>query len=83
MALNKKSEGLTLNVIVIAVLVLLVLIVLILIFSGRLGLFNQGINQCPPGSQDDKPLPKCAEGVIPSKVVSEKGVLMYCCPTPT
>jgi hypothetical protein len=40
-----KGQGLSLNAIVIAALVLIVLVVLVMIFTGRLGVFNQGIDK--------------------------------------
>lgn len=54
--LNKKSQGLSLNVIIIAAVVLIVLIVLWAIFTGRMGSFNEGIDlvtsQCKiPGTE--------------------------------
>jgi hypothetical protein len=43
---NKKSEGLSLSVVVIAAVVLLVLVVLTIIFSTRMGNFNKTMNNC-------------------------------------
>jgi len=42
----KKSQGLTLNTIVIAALVLIVLVILVLIFTGRIGIFRRGVDEC-------------------------------------
>jgi len=42
----KRAEGLSLNVVIIAILALLVLLVVSLIFTGRLALFNKGIDSC-------------------------------------
>ncbi len=42
----KKAEGLSLSVIVIAVVCLIVLVILTLIFTGRINMFNQGIDEC-------------------------------------
>ena len=42
---NKKGEALTLNVIVIAALALIVLVVLIMVFTGRIGIFQQGVEK--------------------------------------
>ncbi len=41
--MNKKAQGISLNVIIIAAIALLVLVVLIVIFSGRIGIFNKGV----------------------------------------
>lgn len=42
----KKSQGLTLNTIIIAALVLIVLVILVLIFTGRIGNFRKGVDEC-------------------------------------
>lgn len=42
----KKSQGLPLNTIIIAILVIIVLVVIVLIFTGRMGLFRQSIEDC-------------------------------------
>lgn len=44
--ISKKSQGLSLNVIIIAVLVLIVLVVLIAIFIGRAGVFSKSMSSC-------------------------------------
>jgi len=44
--INKKSQGLSLNVIIVAAIVLIVLIVLWAIFTGKIGSFSQGLEQC-------------------------------------
>lgn len=43
--MNKKGQGLSLNVIIIAVLALLVLVVLAVIFTGRINLFEKGVSK--------------------------------------
>jgi hypothetical protein len=43
---KKKGEALSMNVIVVAVIALIILIVLIVVFSGRMGIFNRGVNSC-------------------------------------
>jgi hypothetical protein len=42
----KKSQGMPLNVIIIAVLALIVLVILAAIFTGRVKLFSQGLESC-------------------------------------
>ena len=96
--MNKKSEGLSLSVIVISAIALFVLIILILIFSGRIELFGKGLIECPPGTtkvveggenSDDVSAGLCYGKTLPVKVAQEKGdegksVTVYCCgPTPT
>lgn len=43
---NTKSQGISMNVIIIAAIALVVLIVLIAIFTGRFGLFSKGLEEC-------------------------------------
>jgi len=43
---SKRGQGLPMNTIVIAAIVLVVLVVLIMIFTGRIALFNQGVQDC-------------------------------------
>ena len=43
---NHKSQGLSLNVIIVAVIVLVVLIVLWAIFTGKIGGFAQDLEKC-------------------------------------
>ena len=43
---NLKSQGLSLNTIIIAAIVLIVLIVLWAIFTGRIGLFSEELQEC-------------------------------------
>ena len=40
---NKKGQGLSLNVIIVAALALIVLVVLIMVFTGRIAVFDQGL----------------------------------------
>ena len=42
---TKKGQGLSLSVIIIAALALIVLVVLIMVFTGRIGLFQDKINE--------------------------------------
>ncbi len=45
--LNKKSQGLSLNTVVIAALVVLVLVILAAILMGRLDIFTGHLRDCP------------------------------------
>jgi len=42
--MNKKSQGLSINVIIIVAIALIVLVVLVAIFTGRLGSFNTAVD---------------------------------------
>ena len=43
--MDKKSQGLSLNVIIIAIIVLIVLVILISLVTGKLGLFTQDLQK--------------------------------------
>ncbi len=43
--LDKRGQGLSLNVIIIAALALIVLVVLVVIFTGRIGVFERGVGE--------------------------------------
>lgn len=51
--MSKKAQGISINVIIVAVIALLVLVVLMAIFGGRMGLFNNDLenqtNKSCPG----------------------------------
>lgn len=42
----KRAEGLSLTVVVIAIICLLVLVVLLVIFTGKIQVFNRGVEDC-------------------------------------
>lgn len=46
MKTNRKAQGLSLNVIIIAVIALLVLVVIVWIFSGKSSQFAKGVASC-------------------------------------
>jgi len=43
---NKKSQSISLNTIIIAIIALVVLIVLILVFTGKIKMFGEGVDNC-------------------------------------
>ncbi len=43
--MDKKGQGISINVIIIAVLALVVLVVLVAIFTGRIALFEKGVSK--------------------------------------
>lgn len=45
MLFSKKGQTMSLNVIIVAALALIVLVVLVAIFTGRIGIFSQGLGQ--------------------------------------
>ena len=40
---NKKSQGISINVIIIAAIALIILVVLVAVFTGRFGIFTEGV----------------------------------------
>ena len=72
----KKSQGLSINIIIIAVIALIILVVLVAVFTGRLGIFSQGvsgISSCTSscegiGMNDGSPIPK-DRCVVPNRVL--------------
>ena len=42
--MNKKGQGISINVVIIAVLALIVLVVLAVIFTGRIAIFDKGVS---------------------------------------
>jgi hypothetical protein len=43
--MNKKGQGLSLNVIIVAALALIVLVVLVVVFTGRISIFEKGVGK--------------------------------------
>jgi hypothetical protein len=42
---NKKAQGLSLTTIIVAAIALIVLVVLVMIFTGRIGIFQEGVGE--------------------------------------
>ncbi|MFH1642992.1 MAG: hypothetical protein ABIC04_08920 [Nanoarchaeota archaeon] len=69
---SKKSQGLSINIIIVAAIVLVVLIVLWVIFSGRMGGFSSGLDKC---KNECKTLTDCkADGGIKGVGNCEGGI---------
>lgn len=58
MILKKKSQGISINTIIIAAIALAVLVVLFAIFTGRLGSFSKGIGETASCANSCKALGK-------------------------
>ena len=52
--MDKKAQGMSLNVIIVAVIALIILIVLVLIFTGKLKLFGAQTSQTSAAYTSDK-----------------------------
>ncbi|MBT5021366.1 hypothetical protein HOK51_10110 [Candidatus Woesearchaeota archaeon] len=53
---NKKAQGLSLNVIIIAVLALIVLVILVMALTGKMSVFNRGASDCVSKGGTCKPV---------------------------
>ena len=85
MAKNKAGAELSVNVIIIAVLALLVLVVLFAVFTGRMNLFNLGMNklqECPSDTKMVDQQNECQgsiSGFTYQKDSAGKKSIKYCC----
>ncbi|HLD43397.1 MAG TPA: hypothetical protein VJB08_05435, partial [Candidatus Nanoarchaeia archaeon] len=80
----KKAQGLPLNAIVIAALVLIVLVVLILVFTGRIGSFVGGVQNCEAQGGSCKASCDPTEAPLGDRDQTSCGATAVCCiPTPT
>jgi len=74
--MNKKGQGISVNVIIIAAIALVVLVVLIAIFTGRFGLFSTGLGNCPG---ECKNLCGSDEASLPGTDCKKQGKGEHCC----
>jgi len=58
MKMNKRGQGISLHTIVIAAIALIVLIILVFIFTGRINIFGEGLEDCASKAGGVR---KCAE----------------------
>jgi len=59
---NKKAQGISLNVIIIAAIALLVLVILSVVFIGRTKNFTQGVADCRANGGEVKQEAQCDAG---------------------
>ncbi|MFW6013865.1 MAG: hypothetical protein ACOCQG_01710 [Candidatus Nanoarchaeia archaeon] len=81
---QKKSQGLSLNTVVIAALVVLVLVILAAILMGRFGIFTDNLESCPGTCANDiegNSGNDCPDGYrqIPGECPSEGIRTVKCC----
>ncbi|MBI3035513.1 hypothetical protein HYY71_04265 [Candidatus Woesearchaeota archaeon] len=62
MKIDKKSQGLPINVIVIAAIALAVLVVIFVVFTGRFKIFSEGIRDTGLSCKESCKLAKYADG---------------------
>jgi len=79
----KKAQGLPLNAIVIAALVLIVLVVLILVFTGRIGSFVGGVQNCEAQGGNCKAACDSTEAPLGGQTSCTSPLAACCIPTPT
>jgi hypothetical protein len=75
--MNKKAQGISLNVIIIAAIALLVLVILSVIFMGRMGTFTDKSKDCASATGGNGQCLSACEGDHPTEVS------IYTCPTTT
>ena len=90
--MNKKSQGLSINVIIIVAIALIVLVVLIAVFTGRMGEFIKGImgtTDCNKGCEaigkigSDELEGTCTDGeILPGSYSDVKDGEVCCCTEP-
>ena len=77
----RKSQGLSINILVIALIALVILIVVIFIFLGGVERFNKGLRDCKAkGGECVKEDVGCKEGEIPFLGICKEGEVC-CIPT--
>lgn len=69
---NKKSQGMSINVVIIAVLGLVVLVVLAAIFTGRVKLFSSGLDRCTGSCEKNNEDCSAKNGVVIPKKICPK-----------
>jgi len=47
--MNKRGQGLSLTTIIVAAIALIVLVILVMIFTGRIGIFDRGVESASQG----------------------------------
>lgn len=60
--MNSKSQGISINVVIIAVLALVVLVVLTVIFTDKVKIFSEGLQSC--AAKQGQCVSKCEDGAI-------------------
>lgn len=72
MKINKKAQGLSLNVIIIAALALIVLVVLVAIFTGQIGGFGKGTQNITGDAQSCNTMCVTVQGYKSGKIESNE-----------
>jgi len=60
MKMNKRAQGLSLNMVIVAAIALIILVIIVAIFTGNLGRFGVGVSACSTKSGVCKE--SCVEG---------------------
>jgi hypothetical protein len=75
--MNKKAQGISMNVIIIAAIALLVLVILSVIFIGRMGSFGQQTGSCESQGGTCYDGSTCPQGTTTYDLECEEG--QSCC----
>ena len=71
--INRKSQSLSINTIIIAVISLVVLVVLVMIFTGKIGIFSSSLESCAAKQGECKSGCGSNDVLIPNAKCPEQG----------
>ena len=78
--MNKKAQGLSLNMVIVAAIALVVLVVIVLIFTGRLNIFAGTVGDCTAkANQQCKPGATCDASAGETKTTDKCPAGNVCC----
>ena len=82
--MNKKGQGISLNVIIIAAIALLVLVILSVIFMGRMGIWSTKSKECSSATGGAGACMEACGGEYPTPIdIYECPTGQQCCVKPT
>ena len=83
MKMNKKAQGLSLNMVIMAAIALIILVIIVAIFTGNLGKFGVGVSACSTKSGTCKE--SCVDGetaiIAKCPEAGQDETLIKCCVT--
>ena len=83
--MNKKAQGISINVIIIAAIALIVLVVLVAIFTGRLAIFSKEVAETGQDCEGTWEIEPCGEGFVEAFGArdADENLGKHCCVTAT
>lgn len=79
MKMNKKGQGISLEVIIIAAIALIVLIAVVFIFTGRINVFGTGLEDCLSKTRHTCQSSSCATDQVSIPGTECDKISQYCC----